>query len=62
MRPIVNGKAPPPWAKATRNLGNRSKTPPNIIEQMASEVSAGMPTSQGSQYFGMRSLPTMSQG
>src|SRR5947208_5078397 len=62
MRPIVNGNAPPPCAKATRSFGNRSKTPPKIIEQMANDVSAGMPTSHGSQYFGMRSLPNMSHG
>ncbi len=48
--------------KATRNFGKRSKTPPKIIEQIASEVSAGIPTSHGSQYFGIRFLPTMSQG
>ena len=44
------------------SFGNRSNTPPKIIEQMANEVSAGMPTSQGSQYFGIRSLPIMSHG
>jgi hypothetical protein len=62
MRPMVNGNAPPPWAKATRNFGNRSKTPPKIIEQIARHVSAGMPTSQGSQYLSIRSLPIMSHG
>src|ERR1700677_4201207 len=53
--PKVKGKAPPPWAKATRSFGNCSKTPPKIIEQIARDVSAGIPTSQGSQYFAMRS-------
>src|SRR5262249_56486078 len=33
-----------------------------IIEQIACETSAGMPTSHGSQYLGMRSWPIMSQG
>ena len=31
----MNGNAPPPCAKATRSFGNRSNTPPNIIEQIA---------------------------
>jgi len=59
---MVNGNEPPPWANATRNFGKRSKTPLNIIEQIANEVSAGIPTSHGSQYFGIRFLPIMSQG
>jgi hypothetical protein len=42
-------KRPPPWAKQTRRSGNRSSTPPKIIEQIALDSSAGMPTSQGSQ-------------
>src|SRR5258705_4767301 len=62
MRPIVPGKAPPPWANAIRSRGSRSRTPPKISEQMASESSAGIPTSQGSQYLRIRSSPTMSQG
>ena len=33
----------PPWAKQTLSLGNFSKIPPKIIEQMAVAVSAGMP-------------------
>jgi hypothetical protein len=35
---------PPPCPKHTRSFGNFSKTPPKIIEQMARQVSAGMPT------------------
>src|ERR1035437_7025437 len=60
--PIVAGKLPPPCANATRSFGRRSSTPPNIIEQIASEVSAGIPTSQGSQYFCIFSCPIISQG
>ena len=48
------GKAPPPWAKAIRSRGSRSSTPPKMTEQMARETSAGIPTSQGSQYLRMR--------
>lgn len=56
------GKAPPPWANATRSCGKRSSTPPKIIEQMASVVSAGMPTSHCNQYLLIRSLANMSHG
>jgi len=45
----VAGNAPPPCANSTRSRGNRSNTPPKIIEQMDRHVSAGIPTSQGSQ-------------
>ncbi len=34
----------PPWAKQTLSLGNLSKTPPKIIEQIAIVVSAGIPS------------------
>ena len=34
-----------------------SKTPPKIIEQIASETSIGIPTSHGSQYFVHPLLP-----
>ena len=61
-RQVLIGNAPPPCENATRKFGKRSKTPPNIIEQIASEVSAGIPTSHGSQYFGIRSVPIMSHG
>ena len=40
---MVNGVAPPPWAKAMRNPGNRSSTPPIMTEHMAVAVSAGIP-------------------
>jgi len=33
-----------------------------MTEQMASEASAGIPTSHGSQYFRIRDSPIMSQG
>src|SRR6516162_4314689 len=49
---MVNGNAPPPCANATRSVGNRSNTPPKIMEQIARDVSAGIATSHGSQYFG----------
>ena len=50
-------------AYVTLNIrGKRSKTPPKIMEQMASDPSAGMPTSHGSQYLGIRSLAIMSHG
>ena len=62
IRPIVAGKDPPPWAKQIRSRGRRSSTPPKISEQIASDVSAGIPTSHGSQYFDIRSLPSTSQG
>src|SRR6056300_1071706 len=61
-RARVAGKDPPPCAKATRSLGRRSKTPPKIIEQMANELSAGIPTNQGNQYFVIFSFAIMSQG
>ena len=32
---MVNGNAPPPCANATRSFGNRSNTPPKIMEQIA---------------------------
>ena len=57
MRPSVPGNAPPPWANAIRSAGSRSSTPPKMSEQIASETSAGIPTSQGSQYFCIRSWP-----
>ncbi len=47
----VPGKLPPPWANMTRSLGSFSKMPPKMKEQIAMQVSMGMPTSQGSQYF-----------
>src|SRR6266404_4413839 len=62
IRPNVPGKAPPPCANAIRKRGRRSRTPPKMTEQMASETSAGMPTSQGSQYFRILASPIMSQG
>src|SRR6266478_2667167 len=62
IRPNVPGKAPPPCAKAIRRRGRRSRTPPKMTEQTASETSAGMPTSQGSQYFRILASPIMSQG
>src|SRR2546427_823848 len=62
IRPNVPGKAPPPCANAIRRRGRRSRTPPEMTEQMASETSAGMPTSQGSQYFRILASPIMSQG
>src|SRR3954469_264348 len=62
MRPSVPGKAPPPCAKQMRKDGSRSSTPPKITEQMASETSAGIPTSHGSQYFCIFDCPIMSQG
>jgi hypothetical protein len=34
-----------------RSRGKRSKIPPKIIEQIARDVSAGIPTSHGNQYF-----------
>src|SRR5690349_15603924 len=60
--PIVKGNDPPPCAKATLNEGSFSNTPPNIIEQIALDVSAGMPTSQGSQYFCICFSPIISHG
>src|SRR5665213_466847 len=60
--PMVDGKEPPPCANATRSFGRRSNTPPNIIEQIASDVSAGIPTNQGSQYFVIFCSPIISQG
>lgn len=39
----------PPCAKQTFNLGNLSKTPPNIIEQIAMVVSDGMPEKEKKQ-------------
>ena len=33
----------PPCAKQTFNFGNFSSTPPNIIEQIATDVSDGIP-------------------
>src|SRR5882762_1615271 len=62
IRPNVPGKAPPPCANAIRRRGRRSRKPPKMREQMASETSAGMPTSQGSQYFRILASPIMSQG
>jgi hypothetical protein len=49
MRPIVDRNVPPAWAKFTRNAGNLSNIPPKIMEHIAREVSAGIPTSQGNQ-------------
>ena len=62
MRPIVPGNEPPPCANAMRRRGSRSSTPPKITEQIASAVSVGIPTSHGSQYFVIRSFPSMSHG
>lgn len=36
----------PPWAKQTLSLGNISKIPPKIMEQIAMVVSEGMPGSK----------------
>src|SRR6185436_17845178 len=60
--PNVERKEPPACAKLTLNRGRRSKIPPKIIEQMAREVSAGIPTSQGSQYRDIFFSPIMFQG
>ena len=62
MRPNVPGNDPPPWAKAIFRLGNFSRTPPIKIEQIALDVSAGIPTSQGSQYFCISVSPIIFQG
>ena len=62
IRPNVKGNEPPPCAKATRKFGKAANTPPKIMEQMARLVSAGMPTSQGNQYFCICSSPIISQG
>ena len=59
--PIVPGKDPPPCAKATFRLGRRSNIPPKIIEQIARQVSAGIPTSHGSQYLLIFSWPIISR-
>ena len=59
---MVPGNAPPPWAKQILRRGRRSSTPPKITQQMASAVSAGIPTSHGSQYLAIRSRPSMSHG
>ncbi len=40
---------PPPCAKQSLSRGNRSSTPPISTATIAVAVSAGMPTSQGSQ-------------
>ena len=60
--PIVAGNEPPPCAKATRSLGNFSNIPPKIIEQIANDDSAGIPTNQGNQYFCIFSFDIISQG
>ena len=49
-------------AKATFKFGSLSKPPPNIIEQIAREVSAGIPTNHGSQYFCILFCPIISHG
>ena len=59
---MVAGKAPPPWANATLKLGNFSNIPLKIIEQIALLVSAGIPTSQGSQYFSIWFFPIIFHG
>jgi len=46
---MVAGKAPPPCANPILRDGNLSSTPPKMSEQIASDVSAGIPTSHGSQ-------------
>ena len=53
---------PPACEKLTLRLGYRSNIPPKIMEHMALVVSAGMPTSHGSQYFSIFSVPIISQG
>src|SRR3546814_5541333 len=53
---------PPPCARQTLSFGRRSSTPPNTRQQAARDCSAGMPTSHGSQYLGIDSVPIMSQG
>ena len=50
-RPSVVKNDPPAWLNITLKLGSRSKTPPKTNELAARDVSAGIPTSQGSQYF-----------
>jgi hypothetical protein len=45
----------------SRGVWNLSKTPPKINEQIAGRFSQHA-DSHGNQYFGMRSLPSMSQG
>ena len=62
IRPMVGRNDPPACAKFTRKLGNLSKIPPKIIEQIAREVSAGIPTSHGNQYRCMLFCPIMFQG
>ena len=44
------------------SLGKRSSTPPIRMEQTAAAVSAGIPTSQGSQYLAILPPIAMSQG
>ena len=44
------------------SFGYLSKMPPKIIEHIALDVSAGMPTSHGSQYLSMYCFPIMFQG
>jgi len=46
----------------TRSFTHRAKTPPNMSEHMAREVSAGMPTSHGRKWRFMSPSPIMSQG
>ena len=62
IRPSVARKDPEAWLNMTRKFGYRSNTPEKTMEQAAREVSAGMPTSQGSQYLVIISLPIMSHG
>ena len=54
--------SPSLYAASTLSLGSRSNIPPKIIEQIANEVSAGIPTNQGNQYFCILSWPIISQG
>ena len=43
-------------------LGSFLNIPENIMEHMARDVSAGMPTNHGNQYFCISFLPIISQG
>src|SRR5690554_2722601 len=60
--PMVGINEPPAWEKQTLSLGSFSNVPLNINEQAAHEVSAGIPTNQGSQYFLISSKPIMFHG
>src|SRR5690554_255048 len=60
--PIVGINDPPACEKHTLKLGNFSNVPLNIKEHAARDVSAGIPTSHGSQYFSISSKPIIFHG